>query len=178
MRAYLAGCLDCDGAFSIKRSTYAMRVRGDASQPVFSERVMFAQVKYGITALLREYFGGSSHIDRQRTVNSHLIFRWQVTDKQAVQCVKAVLPYLVVKREQAELLLRLRELKNLPRVKVGTFVLNNRWGRPVVMPLRIVSPEVIQAKEELFNQIRLLNDTRVHQPQLIGRGYSGEEKRR
>jgi hypothetical protein len=37
--AYLAGAMDSDGCISVKRSTYAMRVRGDAAAPIFSERV-------------------------------------------------------------------------------------------------------------------------------------------
>ena len=57
--AYLAGAMDSDGCISVKRSTYAMRVRGDAGTPVFSERVIFKQVTPEIPTLLKELFGGS-----------------------------------------------------------------------------------------------------------------------
>ena len=170
MRAYLAGCLDCDGAFSIKRSTYHMRVRGDAGQPVFSERVMFAQVKPAVTLLLKEYFGGSYHVDKAAAPNRKPIYRWQATDKNAILCVNAVLPYLKIKREQAELLLELRKVKELPRVQSGTFIMKNKWGFAVTMPRLVVSPEAIKAKEILFNKIKTINDVRSHQPQLIGKG--------
>ena len=178
MRAYIAGCLDCDGSFGIKRSTYAMRVRGDAGQPIFSERILFAQVKPEVPMLLKELFGGSHGIDKSRTANSKPIHRWYITDRQAVECVNAVLPYLRIKKQQAELLLKLRELKELPRVQSGTFIMKNRWGYNVTMPRRVVSPEVIHEKEILFNKIKSLNDVRAKQPQLIGKGYSGEKKRR
>ncbi len=176
MRAYFAGCIDCDGSIGIKKSTYAMRVRGDAGQPVFSERVLFAQVKPEITHLLKEHFGGSYGIQKADTPNSHPIYKWSATDKQAVACIKAILPYLRIKRKQAEILLELRKLKEIPRLKIGTFKMMNRWHKEIDMPRRIVDPAVIQAKENLFNKIKSLNDIRNKQPQLIGVGYSGEEK--
>lgn len=176
--AYLAGCIDCDGSIGIKRSTYAMRVRGDAHQPVFSERVLFAQVKPDITFILKENFGGSYGIQKPGTMNSKPIYKWWVTDRQAITFIKAILPYLLIKKPQAEILLRLRELKEKPRVQIGTFIIHNRWGAEVVMPRRAVAPDIIRAKELLFNEIKSLNDTRTKQPQLIGVGYSGEEKRK
>ncbi len=177
MRAYLAGCLDCDGSFGIKRSTYHMRIRNDASVPIYSERVLFSQVKPDITLLLKRYFGGGYNIQKPATPSSKPVYKWGITDRQAVECVKAVLPYLIIKREQAEILLELRLLKESPRIRSGTFIMKNRWGFEVIMPRRIVSPKIIIAKERLFNRIKLLNDVRTNQPQLIGKGYSGEEQR-
>lgn len=175
--AYLAGCLDCDGTFGIKRSTYHMRVRGDAGQPVFSERIGFTQVKPEVAYLLEETFGGGIGQGKGYTKRAQPTFRWSVTDRQAAKCAKAVFPYLRIKHRQAKLLLELRKLKEIPRIKKGTFTMFNRWHVPVVMPRRIVDPEVIIAKEKLFQAIKNLNDIRIKQPQLIGKGLSGEEKR-
>ena len=173
--AYLAGCIDCDGSISIKRSTYAMRVRGDAHVPVFSERVMFAQVYSGLPELLKQTFGGSYQIQKSPSTNGRPVYHWQVTDRQAVACVKALLPYLQVKQKQAEMVLELRQLKELPRVVVGSFSMNNHWGKHVMMPLRVVDPVVVQAKEKLFCAIKQLNDVRSRQPRLIGTGLSGHK---
>jgi len=171
--AYLAGCIDCDGSISIKRSTYAMRVRGDAGVPVFSERVMFAQVGRELPELLKSCFGGSYQIQKSASTNGRPIHHWQVTDRQAVACARVLLPYLKVKRKQAILLLELRRLKEIPRVQAGTFVMLNRWGIPITMPRRVVSPDVLQSKEVLFTKIKALNDTRPRQARLIGCGLSG-----
>jgi hypothetical protein len=175
MKAYLAGCIDCDGSIGIKRSTYHMRVRGDARQPVFSERVLFAQVKPEITLLLKEYFGGSYAVYKPGTPRSKPIYRWQVTDKQAVELIRTILPFLTIKRRQALVALELRRLKELPKVASGSFTMTNRWGAEIVMPRCVVSPEVMAAKEALFLEIKQLNDVRAKQPQLIGTGLSGEE---
>lgn len=109
--AYLAGAMDSDGCISVKRSTYAMRVRGDASAPVFSERVMFKQVTPEIPTLLKEMFGGSLRVDEPSTANGRRLYAWQATDLRAAECLKALLPYLRVKREQALNCLALRKLK-------------------------------------------------------------------
>ena len=37
--AYMAGVLDSDGYIGVHRSDYAMRVRGDAGQVIYSPRV-------------------------------------------------------------------------------------------------------------------------------------------
>jgi hypothetical protein len=63
--AYLAG------AIGIKRSTYAMRVRGDAGAPTFSERVALRQVTPEIPTMLKAHFGGRQHIATITLENSY-----------------------------------------------------------------------------------------------------------
>lgn len=109
--AYLAGAMDSDGCISVKRSTYAMRVRGDATTPVFSERVMFKQVTPEIPTLLKELFGGSLRVDNPSSPGGRRLYSWQATDLRAAECLRSLLPYLRVKRDQAENCLSLRKLK-------------------------------------------------------------------
>lgn len=109
--AYLAGAIDSDGCISVKRSTYAMRVRGDASTPVFSERIMLKHVTPEVPTLLRDTFGGSLRVDAPSTANGRKLYAWQATDLRALECIKAILPHLRVKREQALNCLALRKLK-------------------------------------------------------------------
>ena len=54
--AYLAGALDSDGHFSIKRTTYHMRVRGDANAPVFEEVIGLKQTCSSVPDLLKGMF--------------------------------------------------------------------------------------------------------------------------
>lgn len=114
--AYLAGAMDSDGCIAVKRSTYAMRVRGDAGAPVFSERLMLKQVTPDIPTLLKETFGGTLRIDNASTRKGRPLYSWQVTDLQAANCLRALLPYLRIKREQALNCLALRELKEQSKV--------------------------------------------------------------
>jgi hypothetical protein len=166
-KAYLAGCLDCDGWFTIKRSTYALRVRGDATQAVYSERIGLKQVTEDVPRLLCDSFGGYLRMEKPSAKNGKPLWAWSVSDRKAIGCVNALLPYLRVKRQQAEVLLALRGLKELPRVQRGTFAMTNQWGSTSQMPRRFVDPEVITRKEGLFNHIKSLNDSRPTKPRLI-----------
>ncbi len=110
--AYLAGAMDSDGWFGIKRSTYHQRVRGDAGNPVYSERLGLKQVTPEIPHLLHETFGGRLSQDKGLSDNSRPLHSYQCTDKRAAEACRALLPYLRVKRRQAEVLLELRRTKD------------------------------------------------------------------
>lgn len=109
--AYLAGAMDSDGHFSIKKSTYHRRVRKDAFNAVYSERIGLHQVTPQIPSLLHACFGGSYFLGKGPTPNSRPLYRWQSTDLKAAKACIALLPYLRVKRAQAKVLLELRESK-------------------------------------------------------------------
>jgi hypothetical protein len=109
--AYLAGAIDSDGTIGIKKSTYAMRVRGDATQAVYSERVALRQVTPEITTLLRDTFGGSLYVTKPSAKNGRPLYSWAATDRKAFDCLVALLPFLLVKKQQAENAVALRKIK-------------------------------------------------------------------
>lgn len=113
--AYLAGAIDSDGTIGVKKSTYAMRVRKDASQPVYSERVALRQVESVVPALLKRAFGGSLYLTKPSAVRGRHLWSWAATDLRAVECLRALLPYLRVKSAQARNALALRVLKDKSR---------------------------------------------------------------
>lgn len=113
--AYIAGAMDSDGCIGVRRSTYAMRVRGDASGPMYSERVMLKHVTPEVPALLKESFGGTLRLDNPSAKRGRPLWSWQVTDKKAAAMLEAMLPFLLVKRAQAENCLRLRRAKEQSR---------------------------------------------------------------
>lgn len=110
--AYLAGAIDSDGTIGVKRSTYAMRVRKDSTQPIYSERVALRQVTEAIPLLLKQHFGGGLYITKPSTANGRPLWSWATTDLRAVACLMALYPYLRVKREQAKNALALRRVKD------------------------------------------------------------------
>lgn len=120
--AYLAGAIDSDGTIGVKRSTYAMRVTQDCGGATFSERVALRQVGPEIPTLLRDTFGGSLYMTKPSAPNGRPLYSWAATDLRAAECLKALLPFLRVKRAQAENCLALRKVKNrskLARVANG-----------------------------------------------------------
>lgn len=117
--AYLAGAMDSDGCFGVKRSTYHMRVLKDAANPTFSERVMLKQVTPQIPELLHSLFGGSYFLGKAGSANGKPLYCFQTTDKQGAAMCAALLPYLRVKKRQAELLLELRHSKESRFSQIG-----------------------------------------------------------
>ena len=109
--AYCAGVIDSDGTIGVKRNTYSMRVVGDSVQPTYSERVCVKQVEPQAVRLLKRLFGGSFYLGKPQVANGRPLWVWQVTDLRAAACLRALLPFLRIKRRQAENCLRLREVK-------------------------------------------------------------------
>lgn len=109
--AYLAGAIDSDGTVGIKRSTYAMRVRGDAGAPVYSERVALRQVTPHIPTLLQKAFGGSLYMTKPSAARGRPLYSWAATDLRALECLTALMPYLRIKKPQARNCLALRLVK-------------------------------------------------------------------
>lgn len=110
-RAYLAGVIDSDGYIGIKRSTYAMRVTKDAKAAVYSERICVKQVEPHAVRLLHSLFGGTLGITKPSAAKGRHLHYWQCTDMRAAVCLKSLLPFLRIKRAQAENALNLRTLK-------------------------------------------------------------------
>jgi hypothetical protein len=115
--AYAAGVIDSDGYIGVKRSTYQMRVTGDAGQPTYSERICVKQVETGAVYLLKELFGGTMTMGKPTAKKGRPLHTWQVTDRKAADCLLALMPYLRIKREQALNCLDLRSAKERSAVE-------------------------------------------------------------
>lgn len=109
--AYLAGAMDSDGYFTIKKSTYHKRVRGDAKNPTYSEKMGLHQVTPEVPHLLKETFGGMCYLAKGSNENSKPLWRYTSTDKVAAKACEMLLPYLRIKKAQVQLILELRESK-------------------------------------------------------------------
>ena len=67
--AYLAGVMDSDGYFTIKRSTYNIRKLKDSKNPTYSERIGLKQVHPFAVHTIHRLFGGYYHIQKPSTKN-------------------------------------------------------------------------------------------------------------
>lgn len=107
--AYLAGAMDSDGCFTIKRSTHRKRRRGDCLSPSYFPRILFGQVQPEICELLKTTFGGHVVIQRPRTRNSLPMFKYSASCRQAAEASRAMIPHLILKKERAKILVELQE---------------------------------------------------------------------
>lgn len=99
--AYAAGVIDSDGYIGVKRSDYAMRVRGDATQAIYGARVMVKQVTPQAVGLLHQMFGGALMNASPSARKGRPLITWEVHSAAAGEVCRAVLPHLRIKVEQA-----------------------------------------------------------------------------
>jgi len=109
--SYLAGAMDSDGYFSIRRYTYSMRVAKESTNPIYSPRIGLKQVSPIIPNLLKEMFNGSI-LHEKRKGNSKPLWSYEATGNNAYYSCEILLPYIKVKRKQVETILELRKTKD------------------------------------------------------------------
>lgn len=100
--AYAAGVIDSDGHIGVKRNDYAQRVRGDAGQAIYSPRVMVKQVEPHAVELLHGMFGGYLGTGQPSAAKGRPLHTWEVHSASAARACEALLPFLRIKRAQAE----------------------------------------------------------------------------
>lgn len=153
--AYLAGIVDGEGYIGIKTTP----ARGDRVTTGFHARIQVRMTDEPAIALLSQ-LGGSYYRENPHAERGKPLYCWQVSDRLAEQALTALLPYLRVKKQQAETVLELRRLQATGREHrtrlVGTRHLDNGRGVKEVRTFAF-SDEYVARCEALRDQVRLLN---------------------
>jgi hypothetical protein len=131
--AYLAGVIDSDGYISTQRSMHSGRLYSAA-------RVGIAGTRREPHDLAASLFGGNIYRYVPKDPRHRAQFQWSRCGDGAVTVIQAVLPYLRVKRRQAELAIALQELV---------------WELPWLYPSRCDI-----ALDEMHADMRALNQSR------------------
>lgn len=136
--AYLAGILDGEGCFAIKK-TKPLQGR---KNPWYSPCISVGMTSEPVIQLLKDTFGGSMRKERARK-GYKPIYRWAVTSKRkAIKVLKKVRPYLIEKKEQADVLFDYcKKVKAPENRKVG------------------ISPEELQFREDAYLLMRKLKES-------------------
>ena len=143
--AYLAGVIDCDGYITIQRTKKVKKLPSGNNCVGF-----YHVVKVGITGTDRgihdfasKIFGSSvsDHQPKNELHKKH--YMWQLTSSRAVDFIKKIRPYLVIKRQQADLAVR---YFNDPRVKTTP-------------PVKI-TVEILELRDVYWKEIVSLNSSR------------------
>lgn len=98
--AYCAGVIDSDGCITIKRRRVKSAAHWNCSSSVFVRQVTDEAV-----VLLQSLFGGRISKSPPSIKGGRDLFHWEANRKRAELVVLAILPYLRIKRRQAELLI-------------------------------------------------------------------------
>ena len=148
--AYLAGAMDADGFFAI-------RLGRKGNSVSYFETMGLGQVSPIVPTMLKQRFGGSVQI-RKRTepaaVNWRVMYYWLATTRVAARATAELQPYLRLKTHQADLLLALRESKNLPY--------SERRKNHVGVRAYTTDPAIQAQRRSLFEEMIKTNRTGVH----------------
>lgn len=104
--AYLAGFVDGEGCVGIKKCAKQNVSRGYS----YSTFIIVKNTRKAPLYLLQEIFGGNVSPDAMRSNPNHSsCWAWQRNGPITVGILKALLPYLIIKKPQAELAIDFQE---------------------------------------------------------------------
>ena len=123
-KAYLAGIIDGEGYIGI-----GMNKGTDNRQPQYVLRISIAQSNQPFLVCLRDKWGGLGSICVNRSPRQAKVgYRWHISANQAASILEDILPYLVIKKPQAELALEFQVTRGKPWKRVSEDELVVREG--------------------------------------------------
>jgi hypothetical protein len=136
-RAYLAGIIDGEGTLTITR-----HIRKDRpGYTRFNLRLAVYNTNLGLLSELKEWFGGTIMIAERIGENWKPVGQLAWSEEQLVVLLPKIIPYLLIKREQAEILLAAQATKM-------TATEGRRNG---------LSAEVVEIREASYLRLKSLN---------------------
>lgn len=102
--SYVAGLMDTDGSFSLKREN---RKSGGSKSPVYTPSILLTMVDCRAIYFIKNNFdGGSILVVRAKTTTNGMCYRFNITSRaDAINFLEKVIPFLVLKKNVAEHLL-------------------------------------------------------------------------
>jgi intein/homing endonuclease len=136
-KAYLAGLFDGEGCIG-----YYKR-KGNRSKYSYVSLVTISQTDFRPILWLHEKVGFGTVITKPG--KKHVEHQWTTNKRQYVyEFLEAIQPYLILKREQADLLLAHITIEGFEPYKKGT-----------------VTPEIVAARETVYQQLRSLKTSNM-----------------
>jgi hypothetical protein len=135
--AYLAGFVDGEGSIAITK-------RGGSSKwrtSPYSLSLTVAQINPEPLYLLKQVFGGSLNRYDHRKANHRLYYSWSVSSRQAAKTIKVLYPYLLVKKDEAEVALSFASTMG-----------NNE--RDITGAFRKIPSEIIELRESMYYHLQ------------------------
>jgi hypothetical protein len=149
---WLAGIIDGEGTITI-----TPRQRSDQSHasPTWHAIVRVANTDEAMIAKLRELtvsLGSTHKIHERRKNRASVVYHWHATSRQALVFLRAIRPYLVTKRRQADLAIAFCERV---ATRTGYSVLKTDPGQPFKGSQ--LSLEEVAARRAMYDEMKELN---------------------
>src|ERR1700759_1740968 len=147
--AYMAGIMDGEGTFYI--GNYSKNLKN--GDKYFQSRLVISNTDKGLIDWIYEVFGGwtREYTPKQTPKNSRKkVYCWMATTDNLLHICTEILPYLVAKKRQCEILIELRK----------TFTgQQNQKGLAKVQRL---PRELLDHRQSLMDELRLLHNRAVN----------------
>jgi hypothetical protein len=157
--AYIAGIVDGEGCVRIKK-TKAYKCQGRTT-PGYHASIQIRMVNEEAIRFIAETMGGWYFRQKPSVKTGKPLYCWSMSDQKAEDALRLLLPFLRVKRRQAEAVIRLREIQKdsqKHRIKVtGYRNFPNKYGTQRTVANMSLSDEYIEKCEVLFLEIKGLN---------------------
>jgi len=146
--SYVAGIMDTDGSFSLKKEN---RSTDSRKSPVYTPCILLSQYdSRAIYHISNNFIGSNLMVINAKGTKNGFCYRFSITSKKsAIEFLKRIIPFLILKKEQATLLFDYC-------INVKTLSGN-----------RIISYEENQWRDEYYKKIVSLNKYGVYKPSLI-----------
>lgn len=106
MKAYLAGLFDGEGSVNIFKQSN----RKDMNYPAYFVEISIGNTHKGVLQWILEHFGGRlTDNAEQYSHRNQRTWRWRASSDEAYKTLVLMLPYLIIKKEQAQLAIEFRE---------------------------------------------------------------------
>jgi hypothetical protein len=144
--AYFAGVIDSDGFISIQKSVRTNK--SSVTRQYYHPKVGFtSNNNAAVQVMLKDNFGGSIYTYKPRNPNYRAWGVWQVSDKHTRDVLVALLPFLLAKKRQAELVIEFIDL------------CDRQW-REMKQTQKVpyhVTDEMLALREDYWKQVSDLN---------------------
>src|SRR3990167_1241169 len=158
--AYCAGLIDGEGYIGVKKSKAYRNLTGRVT-PGYHAILMVRMVNAEGVCFLAETRGGWYYPETPRVKYGRLLHTWQISDKKAELALRLVLPYLRIKRENAETVIALRDLQaegRQHRTKItGYRNFPNARGTPRLVANKCFSDEYVARCDVFWLRCKELN---------------------
>ena len=137
--AYLAGIIDGEGCIGIECMAPHQKKDGTwiRKHNYYTPRLTVINTSQEIMTLLSHFFIGGIFDKRKEIPGRKICYRWHIFGENLEYAIKCLLPYLIIKKEQAELAIKFRETVG----KTGWYV----------------SEETLAIRHNLYQQCKKLN---------------------
>lgn len=142
--AYLAGIIDGEGSIYIGNFS-SNPITGN---PYYQTNMEVTNTEESLIIWLIDNFGGRrcNYTAKQTPKNSRrTVYRWIISGEDLTELCHLLLPYLIIKKRQCEIMIEMRKTFERKRASLG---------RQGTMPLE---PEILEQRKRLFDEMRSLH---------------------